>query len=172
MDKSFKGVKITFWIFFSLSIILNAFIIFQSCLPASSSMLWSNVFVDMVNNISHSTGGGNVSEIAGIGISDFIRKSIGHFSLFLVDGVIIYLMFYFLTKFKAINLKNFIIIPTLLLGIFIASLSEFIQYFIPTRAGLIADVGIDVLGYIVGAGITFAITLIVDHHKKKLALSE
>ena len=173
MDKNLKKIKIAFWIFFSLSTLINIFIIFQSCLPASSSMKWSNVFVDMINNISHSTGGGDVSRVGNMSISDFIRKSIGHFFIFLMDGVFTFLMFYFLFKFKMVKYAKFTAILTLLTGLLVACISEFIQYFVPTRAGLIADVGIDALGFVIGGVVTYLTSLLIIHHRnKKLVINE
>ena len=87
----------------------------------------------------------------------FVRKSWGHFLLFTVNGVFTTLAIYqFLYKKKwwlslAISAAA---------GISIAALSEFIQSFVPGRAGRISDVAVDSIGYLLSV-LAFAIVLFV-----------
>lgn len=95
----------------------------------------------------------------------FVRKFAGHFFLFLVTAVFGMMFFYlFIEDFKKLWLSISLCVVS---GVFLAGLSEFIQYFIPTRGGTIIDVGIDSLGYIIGAAITLGIILLVRFISKK-----
>ncbi|HZJ89733.1 MAG TPA: VanZ family protein [Bacilli bacterium] len=93
----------------------------------------------------------------------FVRKAVGHFSLFLVNGLLGYITFLLLTK------KNHKIIMALSLsvGLFIAAVSEFIQYFVPRRSGNIVDIAINFSGYLIGTLIVFLVLLIKEWRKKR-----
>ena len=96
--------------------------------------------------------------------SELVRKSIGHFLLFLVNGVFTFLFMYELNKdvnYKYKKKWHYIVI-TLLLGLIFASLSEFIQFLVPTRFGSFIDVGIDALGFYVGTGITLLVVYLIN----------
>ena len=97
--------------------------------------------------------------------SEFIRKSIGHFLLFLASGVFTYLTLY---TFLINNKKKYLsLIITIGVGLFIAILSEVIQHFVPTRFGSIIDVLTDFGGFILGTLITFLVIYLIKRHKKK-----
>ena len=99
--------------------------------------------------------------------SEFIRKSIGHFLLFLASGVFTFLSCYYLLKEKS-KLKLWqIVLIAALVGLFFAGLSEFIQYFIPSRFGSFIDVGVDYLGYMIGLGIVLLIIYLANRRKAK-----
>ncbi|MCR5185475.1 MAG: VanZ family protein [Bacilli bacterium] len=95
----------------------------------------------------------------------FMRKAAGHFTLFLITAIFGYLFFYFyVDDYK----KHFFgVLVSLGIGLFVASLTEFIQYFIPTRHGTIVDVGTDFVGYIIGTAIPLLIILLVRFIRKK-----
>ncbi len=87
-----------------------------------------------------------------------IRKSIGHLTLFFIDGIFTTLGAYFLIKDNKKKYYRYLIyLASLLFGFSIAMLSEFIQLFIPKRGARWIDVGIDTLGY---ASAVFLIALI------------
>ena len=95
----------------------------------------------------------------------FIRKAAGHFFLFLITALIGTLFFY-----TYINDNKYIwvtLLASLSIGILTASISEFIQYFIPSRGGNITDVGIDSLGYLIGTIIMIGVILLINLIKKK-----
>ena len=97
--------------------------------------------------------------------SEFIRKSIGHFLLFLASGVFTFLTLY---TFLINNKKKYLsLIITIGIGLFIAILSEVIQYFVPTRFGSVIDVLTDFGGFILGTLITFLVIYLIKRHKKK-----
>ena len=165
MDKRHLAVT---WILFSFAIVLNGFIIYQSCLNGEQSTSSSGFISDFIKNILNTIfpnliNEGNIDSYHG-----FIRKFVGHFSLFLVDGIITSWALYYLldlTIFKKWWKK---LIISGLFGLFMAALTETIQLSIPGRAGSAIDILIDYAGYTIGAGIILLIYfLIYRHHKKK-----
>ena len=93
-------------------------------------------------------------------VARFIGKIAGHASFFVMEAILAFFMlFYLKLKKKWLNVIIFVLI-----GLFIASLTEFIQLFIPGRYGAIKDIGIDMLGYSVG----FIISLILSFFLKYL----
>lgn len=98
----------------------------------------------------------------------FVRKFIGHFTLFLINGVITFLaMFYLLKDSRKLSRLIIILSFTLLIGLCIASFSELIQLFTYLRSGAISDVGINFFGFVIGSGITYLIILLINYIKKK-----
>lgn len=93
------------------------------------------------------------------------RKSIGHFALFFVTAIfgIIFLYTYF-EDIRKIWVLGAISLGT---GIFVAGVSELIQYFIPSRGGVLLDVGIDSLGYLIGTLVTIGVIYIIRCIKSK-----
>ena len=98
--------------------------------------------------------------------SAFMRKFAGHFSLFLVTAIFGMMFFYFFVDdIKKIWLS---LSMTLVSGLFLAGLSELIQYFIPSRGGTITDIGIDSLGYLIGTALTIGVILLIRVIKNKI----
>lgn len=94
----------------------------------------------------------------------YLRKAVGHFSLFFVNGILGFMTFYFfLSKAKPWQTLLFALIP----GIFFAGVSEFIQLFVPDRGASIFDVGIDFLGYLAACSIIYLGMYIHSNIKKK-----
>jgi len=95
----------------------------------------------------------------------FVRKLVGHFSLFLVDAVFGFIFFYTYLD----NKKKWWIalLISLTLGFLIAGGSELIQFFVATRGGVWLDVWIDYSGYVAGTLLTFGVFLIIDLIKRK-----
>lgn len=138
-----------------MSIILNAFILINAFIPGDDSAVASfwvaDILATIINFLKTDTiNSGNIEMFTYV-----IRKLIGHFGLFLVDGVFLSLVFYFFEKGdKKMNfwVSSLLII---LVGTFVASISETIQIFIPGRIGSINDVLIDVGGYLTSFAIVF-----------------
>jgi len=98
--------------------------------------------------------------------SYFIRKLVGHFSLFLLDGVFVGLTFYLFRIYKK-NLNFwFATLFIFLIGFLVASSSEAIQLGIPGRVGAINDVLIDMAGYVLASIIVFLIFFFTERKKK------
>ena len=52
-------------------------------------------------------------------------------------------------------------------GILLATVSEFIQFFIPMRSGTVVDALIDIAGVAFGLGITIGIMFLIGYIKRK-----
>ncbi len=89
-----------------------------------------------------------------VDFASFIRKSIGHFLLFGVNGVFTTIALYLLLK-DILKNKWFIVIISGLFGLTMAGVTELIQLFIPLRNGNFIDVGINIFGYAVFTTLTF-----------------
>lgn len=98
----------------------------------------------------------------------FIRKSIGHFGLFLLAGLLGGLFFYFFFGKKE-DLILSLGVSTAGGGL-LAMLTEFIQHFVPGRYGAWKDVGIDFAGYLLASLLIWLVIFLVGYFsKKKLA---
>lgn len=94
----------------------------------------------------------------------FLRKALGHFSLFFVSGIFGFWTFYLFLKEKRITLT---LVISLSIGLFIAIISEIIQLFVPLRAGLVGDVIIDFSGYLAATLIMLFILYLVKRRNIK-----
>lgn len=75
----------------------------------------------------------------------YLRKAVGHFTLFFINGILGGLTFYYFLARKPLLIRmTLALIP----GLFFAGLSEFIQLFVPDRGATLFDVMIDSLGYL------------------------
>lgn len=93
-----------------------------------------------------------------------VRKGIGHFGAFLVLGIFstfTYCLFFDKKKWKWTLPLNII------QGVTLAAITEIIQLLVPGRAGLLSDVLIDCLGFIISALIISIVMIIIGFHKKK-----
>lgn len=94
-----------------------------------------------------------------------IRKYIGHFSLFLVTAIFGMIFCYtYIDDFKYWWVS---LLANLLTGFFTAGLSEWIQYYIPTRGGSWIDVGIDYSGFFIGSVLTFLVLFLIRFIRMK-----
>lgn len=98
--------------------------------------------------------------------ASFMRKAAGHMGLFLVTAISGFIFFYFFFE-DSKHRFLFAVLFTLGAGIILAGLSEFIQYFVPSRSGEFADVGIDTIGTVIGIGLSSAVTALILWIKKK-----
>ncbi|OQC50076.1 MAG: Bacterial Ig-like domain (group 2) [Tenericutes bacterium ADurb.Bin024] len=95
----------------------------------------------------------------------FVRKAIGHFFLFFVDGVFGFLTFYLFLKDKIKS--QFIVLISIATGVIFAALSEILQLFVPDRAGAISDVIIDSAGYITATFLMLLIVHLINQFKTR-----
>ena len=151
-------------------ILVNVFIISQSCLPDVSSKSWSDAVVEVIKTITNGSIDSSTPITPNLSWGKFIRKAIGHFSLFGLDGVVTYLYFYFLDKNKNIANRNMHIYFALVLGVIVAVGTELLQLVIPGRFGDIIDILIDIGGYVLGVAITFLIVYLINRHQQKKVL--
>lgn len=161
-----KKIKICEWIFFSLAISLTIFIIVSSCLPGSASTKESGWLVSFTKSIINFFIP-NAINTNNIGVfSNFIRKFVGHFGLFLVDGVFVSLTIYF-HQIRTKNIKQIrYLLFTILFGLTLAILTETFQLFIPHRSGQFSDVLIDFGGFLIAVLIIYLIIAINIKRKR------
>ena len=165
-----KKLKPHQYVIIALAIAINVFIIVSSCLPGSQSTQESGWLVttsaNIINGIKADTiNDGNIGAYTG-----FVRKFVGHFSLFFISGIFTTLAVKYLYYDNNDNYRLFIVFSCIS-GIFLANLTEFIQFFIPGRSGEVADIRIDSLGYLLASLITLlVIYLLIKNRKKKIII--
>ena len=160
-----KWVK---WILFGFAIILNAYIIMQSCLNANDSTNQSGFVFNIVKTILNGIHPNAINDGNANWWHGFIRKAIGHFGLFAFDGVMTsWALYYFLEDIKQTRKWWIKIIISAVFGLLIASITEIIQLVVPGRAGDIKDVLIDYGGYVLGLGIIVLIYWLIYRHRNK-----
>ena len=144
---------------------INIFIIVQASLNGASSTDNSNGVASVVENIVNGISPGTVNE-SNYGIFLYvIRKLVGHFGLFVFDGLFTsWAIYLWLAPLKFYKLYRFTYI-SLGYGFFLGGLTEIIQLFVPGRGGAFTDVLIDFSGFILGFLLIFIIVFIIEHKK-------
>ena len=161
-----KKTKITFIVFLVLAIGLNLFILINAFIPGEESKLVASPIVKLCAAICNFFNHGCVPDPIPDDFIILVRKLVGHFSCFLVDGVLTTMVVYLGFKGKLKNI--FLTLISVGYGIALAGLTEIIQLFIPGRAGSIVDVFYDSMGYIVGAFLLYlAYSLVITRKKEK-----
>ena len=159
-------------IFTVLALAINAYIIYHSCLNGAQSSQASQGVVEVSEEVVNTARPGTVTPENYNAFATFIRKSLGHFGLFVVSGIFSSLAIYYILKdFKWI--KHFLnSIFALLFGLIIAMTTEIIQLNVPERSGEFTDVLIDYGGYLLGAFLVgLVLFLVIRHQRKKRANS-
>ena len=160
-------------VFIVLAVAINAYIIYHSCLDGVKSSEASQgvveVSADAVNTIKPNTvTPSNYDQFA-----TFIRKTFGHFGLFVISGVFSSLAIYYI--FKDFGwIKHYLnMIFAFAFGLLIAATTEIIQLSVPQRSGEFTDVLIDYSGYLLGAFIAgLVLFFVIRHLRKKQQLKE
>ena len=161
--KETKSKKIIKLIVLAFAIAINVFIIVNACIPGAQSSKESSWIVEPAANIINAIKADTINASNYDSFSSFIRKFVGHFSLFGLSGVLSTLSYKFFVYDKSLKLSFFIIFSSIT-GLFLAILTEFIQLLVPGRSGEVLDVLIDLSGYFIGLLI---IVLIVYVLKKR-----
>lgn len=161
MKKESK-IKKNFFIFLLLSVALNLFILINSFIPGDESAVASFWVADMFSWIINFFKAGTINSGNIEPFTYVIRKLIGHFGLFLVDGVFVSLTFYLYVKSE--KRMNFWLssLFVLLIGTLMASTSEMIQIFVSGRIGSIYDVLINVGGYLFAEATIYLIFFLIQ----------
>lgn len=151
-----------------LALAINVFIIVQASLDSVRSSESSGMLVSFLKTVINALIPNAINDSNINVFSSVIRKLVGHFGLFLVNGLLTSLFIYLL---KGFFLKSYWIdiIISLSFGLFVAALTEFIQIFTPGRSGEFLDILIDYSGYILGAGIIVLIIYLILKREKKRA---
>ena len=165
MKKS-KADWILFIVFLVLAIGINAYIIYHSCLSGPQSSEQSSQVVEVAETAINTVKPNTINESNIEAFSTFIRKSIGHFGLFVVSGLFTSLATYFFVKDFKWYKHYFAIIISFVIGLSIAITTEIIQLNVPQRSGEFTDVLIDTSGYLLGLGIIVLILFLVLRRKK------
>ena len=163
-----KKYWITFSIFITLATIVTTYIIVSSCLNGSASSSQSGVIVDSAKEVINTISPNTINESNIKWFSNFIRKLVGHFGLFMVDSIFVSLSIYFFNKVKNQNIYLPQLYIGLSFGLFLAILTEVIQLMVPQRSGQFRDVLIDFSGFLVGIGLLLLIYFLIDRHHKKI----
>lgn len=97
--------------------------------------------------------------------AQFMRKAAGHFGLFFVTALLGFLFFH---AYIAESKRDYLgFLGGGFIGFLLAGFSELIQYFVPGRTASWSDVGIDVLGYLLGAAFLWGVFLLVGWLKNQ-----
>ncbi len=158
--------KILFFVFLAITIAIDATLIIESIMDGSSSGNQSLGFTKWLVDIITFLDPTNILKEHVNEVHAVVRKLVGHFLFFGLSGI-----FSMLTLlFGEIKLKRiYVILIGLGKGLFLASLTELIQYFVPGRAGQLTDILIDFGGYILFFLLTYLIYYLIErHHNKKL----
>lgn len=157
------------WIVLTAFVLLNLFIIAESCVPGVESgqqSSWvSEAAADAINFFKPET----INQNNWMAFDSATRKIVGHYSLFLLDGILGFVAFNLLLNKKP---KYQIFLITILVGAGVALLTEGIQLFIPGRSGKMFDAGIDTLGYLTSTLILFTVDSLINIAKLKKASSD
>jgi len=154
-------------IFTILALAINAYIIYHSCLNGAQSSQASQGVVEVSEEVVNTVRPGTVTPENYNAFATFIRKSLGHFGLFVVSGIFSSLAIYYIFKdFKWI--KHFLnTIFALSFGLIVAMATEIIQLNVPERSGEFTDVLIDYGGYLLGAFLVGLLLFLVVRHQRK-----
>lgn len=153
------------WFVLGAFVLLNLFIIIESCVPGAESgeqSSWvSTVAANAINFFHPET----INSTNWLSFDGFVRKFVGHYSLFFVDGLLGFFTFrLFLNK----GPRYREVIGVIVVGLMVAIITECIQLLVPGRAGLITDVAIDFIGYLTPILIGYLVVLLIHvHHKRK-----
>ena len=151
----------------SLAVLVNTFIITQSCLNGFYSSRSSGTVVNLFKAIINSFKKDTINDTNIETFTLVIRKLIGHFGLFVISGIASSSALHMSSRYLK-NYKHYMgIIFSLSFGLFMSGLTELIQSFIPDRSGQIVDVLIDFGGYILGLGLVILIVFIIIKKKNK-----
>lgn len=154
-------------VFTVLAVAINAYIIYHSCLNGSQSGAASKGVVDLIESVINFIKPGTINDTNYDAFSNFIRKAIGHFGLFVISGIFTSLsLHYWLKDLKWYRFYYGIAI-SFTLGFLLASLTEIIQLNVPNRSGEFTDVLIDSSGYLLGLGIVTLILFLIIRHQTK-----
>ena len=162
-----KARKILFYVFSILALAIDVLIIVESFIggndSASQSFSLSEAFIDFIESFNP-----NVTLIPDReAFHAVIRKLVGHFLLFGGTGLFTTLALMMCDKFYN-KFRWKILLFSAGFGLSLALISEFIQYFVPGRYGVLTDVFIDFGGYLLFLGLGYLITyLIFKNHRKE-----
>lgn len=126
---------------------------FQVIILLSNRTFFARLFASIINAFKSDTiNDSNFESFASV-----LRKLLGHFLAFSVDGVFVSLTCFYFLREKEWSKWYYLVIISFGVGLFVAGLSEFLQVFTIGRYGSFIDIGIDMGGYVLGMFVVFLI---------------
>lgn len=162
-----KKETIIKWTVIVLAIAINVLIIVSAFMDAKKSTSESSWAADIVENVLNFFNKNAVNDANRAEFHGVIRKLIGHFGLFFIDGVLSTFSVYFLLKNTKNNKHYWLLTTSLSFGLLIAIISECIQLAIPGRSGEVLDILIDFSGYLLSSLIIYLIMFFNIYKKKE-----
>ncbi len=163
--------KIFAWIALLCFVAFSAFLVYEASMPGEVSSehsgTVSNAIQDATEKVETAVGGGgegSLSDKITTNFSEFaymVRKGIGHFGAFALLAMLGTFAFFVLAPDKASGVT-----VALLLGVIVATLTEYIQLHVEGRYGSFDDVMLDSAGYFAGFIFTVLIGIVVYLVKK------
>ena len=161
-----KTRNILFYIFLTLTVLIDIFIIVEGGIngtnSASQSAGFTQWIISIVEKINPNSPLVTDPDLA----HRIIRKLVGHFGLFGVSGIITVVTLSLIDN-AYVDKKIQIILAAASVGLAVAFISELMQFITPGRYMSIIDVLIDYAGFVLFGGITFLIFYIVHLQKEK-----
>ena len=145
--KKFNPYK---WTFFVIAIAINAFILVNAFINGTISSQESGNFSRFTANFINIFFPNAINETNFDNFAFVLRKLVGHFGIFVLNGIFTTLTLYQFLKETKFKNGWFLFAFSLPFGLFVAGLSEMIQIFVPDRYGTWGDIGIDFGGYVLG----------------------
>ena len=144
-------------IFLVLAIAINVFIIVEAAMSGDKSASQSGWVSELIAKIFNITPDENYHHL--------IRKLVGHFGLYVVDGVLTTLAEYYVLRYREQYKERSFLVIFLSSGVVLASISEFIQLLAMNRGPAFTDILINFSGYFLGGGIVFLIAFLLGKKK-------
>ena len=159
LDQAVKNNVIK-WVFFGLSVSLSLFLIINGAIPGDKSGAESNWLANVFASIINAFNNGAINDSNFVEFAGVLRKVLGHFLAFLIDGVFISIATFYFLRTKKWYRFYYPILISFGLGLFVAGLSEVLQIFTADRVGSFTDVLIDMGGFLLGmAGVYLTLFL-------------
>ena len=162
-----KKNRIIFWIVLLVTIAIDVFIIINAFINGDKSAVESKTVAEKTAEVINTIKPETITKDNFDSFSFSFRKLVGHFGIFVFSGL--FGSWTFLLGFNHIKNKKyfFVISSSILHGLLLAFLSEFVQIFVNGRSGNIKDVGIDFSGYILGLLLLIFIAFLIHKFQKK-----
>lgn len=152
--------RVVDYVYLCLFALTSILILFFASLSGTVSSSQSSALLNMTESILKAFNIA-LTDVQLENLHVVIRKAIGHFGLFMVDGI-----FAWLTARHWIRARlNVRFSLTMGVGIFIAALSEFLQLFAVNRGPSFGDAVLDSLGFFVGILIVYLISIPLDNKR-------
>jgi len=162
-----KRIPIRAWIYLAIAAGLTIFVIVNAFLPGNESTQAASPMVEISANVINWISPNTVPETRPEPFVNLVRKVIGHFGLFGLLGIFVYLSCYYIIPLKKKRETLWTFIPCLVYGAIIASLTELIQLGVPGRSGEVKDALIDFAGFATSVGLLTLLFLFVKKYKAK-----